>query len=193
MFTICHLQTGGSYQGAPESQEQIRHRAIELGIRDFCSNLSDAIRDILSHFANDSIAPDCEESHKRAISKAALRSRYQRRHNAASHSGSISDTESRSSDGSDYINRRLLNIAHGNSSYSPGMRPLRSSSSAHSVRSLPPIAQSPPEEPNSFLADPGNCEPDARGEDSHHLPFGSHPSVSGTNMSCHCNTFPLYS
>lgn len=198
------LQMVGGYQRAPESQEQIRHHAIQLGIDTFLGNLSEAITDILSHNIN---SRHREESHTASASssKSAPRSKHRRCHSATSfpssrrregrspHSGSMSDTESKSSDSSEYTTRHMYINQHASSSLSPRMRHHRSCSSAHSICSLPPIAQSPPENQipcgcssTETISLDDNSQPNARGDDCLSLPFGSQPSVSATNMSSHC-------
>lgn len=198
MSTICHLQTVGGYRRAPESQEQIRHHAIQLGIDTFLSNLSEAITDLLSHNIN---SRHCEESHTASASssKSAPRSKHRRcrsetsfpssrrREGHSPHSGSMSDTESKGSDGSEHTTRHKCINQQASSSLSPGMRYRRSWSSAHS--SLPTIAQSPPENQipcggssaeTMSLYD--NSQPNANGDDCQSLPFSSQPTVSATNM-----------
>ena len=187
------FQIGGGYQGAPEFQEQIGKKAIQLGIQHFHSNINDAVMDIVSHHIYDSIAPDGKESHNTAFAsnKAALRSRHQRWPRVTSRSSSMSDTESKSSDGGEHFHRHMPNYQHGISSYSMGMRPRKSFSSGQS--SLPTIAQSPRKhntcsspEAVSLVSDADNFQPNAGGDDNESLPFGSQASVSATNvMSLH--------
>ena len=178
-----------------ELQERIRHHAIGLGICDFHCNLSDAITDIISHYITESFTPDFKESCTTAgsSSQAALRPRHRKSHSTTSfpgshrveehylHSVSVSDTESKSSGGSE-------SFTHSASSFSPGMKIIRCSSSAHSVCSLPTIPQSPPEHPIPFdgcssaetmsLDCAESFQPNARTADNgHSLPF---PTVSTT-------------
>lgn len=201
------FQMDVGYHRVPDHdlQEKIRHHAIGLGIHDFHNNLSDAITDIISHHINESFTPDFKQSCTTAgSSKAAARPRHRRGHSTTSfpsshrvegrylNSSSVSDTESKSSGGSESFTRHMPFNQSASSSLSPGIRIVRSSSAAHSVCSLSTIIQSPRSPPEHPIPSDGcllsaetmsldsaeNFQPNARTADNDQsLPY---PTVSTT-------------
>lgn len=195
----CIFQAMKGYQRAPESRQQVRHHAKQLGIHSFHRNLSDAVTEITSHHI-DLLTLDGEKSHTISdnTSKAALKPRLHRmyrsrREGHSSHSGSVSD-ESNCSDGSG-CTRGMFIKQHASSFLSPGMKHRRSYSSGHSIRSdLSPIAQSPLDNQlacGGSSAEAISLDSQAKGrrDDTESLPFGSQPTVSTEIMLRYCICF----
>ena len=185
------------FQRTPESQQLIRCQAKQLGIHGFCSNLSEAITDIVSHHVDCLLLPDGEGSQRSSVnsSKAVQRAWHQQKRHCrmecqSVHSGSVSDAESRDSDDGENSSRRIPIKQRTVSALPQSLRPYKGISS--STPTLDTIPQSPPNK--QILCDDLPVTTMSRDDpqlniarnDDQSLANGLQPTVSLANMLCFC-------